>query len=133
MDNRLQIAVAVIFSPDKKKVLVSRRHENADQGGLWEFPGGKCEPDEDMFSALKRELFEELNMEVLGGLELLKIDYDYPQIKVCLNVWTVSEWKGKIFGKEGQVIEWVELDKLHLRDFPKANEKIISCLNQLEH
>ncbi len=132
MDRRLQIAVGVIFSPDKKKVLLSRRHENADQGGLWEFPGGKCEPDEDTLSALKRELFEELNIEISGATELLKIDYDYPQLSVCLNVWSVSEWKGRVFGREGQVIEWVDIDKLHLRDFPEANERIITCLNQLE-
>lgn len=130
MGIRLQIAVAVIFSPDKRRVLVSRRHAQADQGGLWEFPGGKCHSDEDTLSALKRELFEELNMEIVGATELMKIDYDYPELKVCLNVWSVSQWKGNLFGKEGQPIEWVDINKLPLRDFPKANEKIISFLNE---
>ncbi len=133
MSVRLQIAVAVIFGPERNKVLVSRRHEDVDQGGLWEFPGGKCHSDEDMLSALKRELFEELNMVIAGASELMKIDYDYPEVKVCLNVWSVSEWKGNVFGKEGQAIEWVDIDKLHLRDFPKANQRIISFLNELEN
>ena len=61
-DSRLHIAVGVIFSHEKDKVLIAKRPDNVHQGGLWEFPGGKCQDGEDVVLALRRELFEELNL-----------------------------------------------------------------------
>jgi 8-oxo-dGTP diphosphatase len=127
-DKRLQIAVGVIFNKKKDKVLVARRPARVHQGGLWEFPGGKCLDGEDIITALKRELFEELNMLIDDYQSLISIEHDYSAQRVKLDVWSVIEWHGEIFGKEGQSIEWVPLAQLSQRDFPKANEEIIKVL-----
>ena len=62
--NRVRVVAAVIESDGK--VLVCRRPEHKRHGGLWEFPGGKVEPGEDDLAALKRELHEELDVEVVS-------------------------------------------------------------------
>ena len=127
----MHIAVGVILSQEKDSVLLALRPDNAEQGGLWEFPGGKLEADEEVVPALKRELFEELNLIVDNCSPLILIEHDHPTHLVRLDVWCVDQWHGEISGKEGQSIEWVELSKLKSRDFPEANEKIIEALASL--
>ena len=130
-DERLHIALGVVFSQFKDKVLIAKRHDDVPQGGLWEFPGGKCETGEDVVRALKRELFEELNLSVDSCQPLISIDYDYPDQRVRLDVWSVSEWHGDICGREGQTIEWVPVSQLSQRRFPLANIKIIEVLQSV--
>ena len=56
---RISVAVGVLVDTHGR-ILIARRAKNAHQGGLWEFPGGKLEPGESVFEALRRELCEEL-------------------------------------------------------------------------
>lgn len=125
---RLHIAVGVIFNQQKDRVLIARRPANVHQGGLWEFPGGKCHADEDVVTALKRELLEELNLMVDICQPLISINHDYPQQQVKLDVWSVLDWHGDIYGKEGQAIEWVAVSQLSQRQFPPANKQIINLV-----
>jgi 8-oxo-dGTP diphosphatase len=127
-DERLHIAVGVIFNQQKDKVLIARRPDNVHQGGLWEFPGGKCHADEDVVTALKRELLEELNLMVDKCQPLISINHDYPKQQVKLDAWSVLDWHGDIYGKEGQTIEWVAVSRLSQRQFPSANKKIIDLV-----
>jgi 8-oxo-dGTP diphosphatase len=127
-DGRLHIAVGVIFNQQKDSVLIARRPETKHQGGLWEFPGGKCKQNEDVVSALKRELFEELNLVVNTCCRLTHVEHDYPNQKVYLDVWSVTDWQGEIFGKEGQLVEWLEISLLGQRNFPAANIAIIEAI-----
>jgi 8-oxo-dGTP diphosphatase len=127
-ESRLHIAVGVIFNKHKDKVLIAKRPEYVDQGGLWEFPGGKYQENENVEEALKRELFEELNLVVDKSFAMTRIEHDYTNRKVELNVWIVSEWHGDVYGKEGQVIEWVPVSTLSQRSFPDANSTIVESL-----
>ncbi len=127
-DGRLHIAVGVIFNRDRDEVLIAKRPHNVHQGGLWEFPGGKCQVGEDVVTALKRELSEELNLVVDRCQALTSINHDYPDQQVTLDVWFVSDWHGDIFGREGQIIEWVAVSELTQREFPGANKEIINAL-----
>jgi len=131
-ERRLHIAIGVIFNQQMDEVLIAKRPEGVHQGGLWEFPGGKCEEKEDIVKALKRELFEELNLVVDNCYSLINIKYDYPNQKVQLDVWSVTGWHGKIFAKEGQVIEWVPVSLLSQRKFPDANLDIIDAIHAIE-
>ncbi len=63
MTRRIHVAAAVILAADQR-ILIARRPEHKHQGGLWEFPGGKVEPDETVAAALHRELREELAISV---------------------------------------------------------------------
>ena len=58
---RIHVMAAVIRDP-QRRILIARRPDNAHQGGLWEFPGGKLEADETRLDGLRRELREVIQM-----------------------------------------------------------------------
>jgi 8-oxo-dGTP diphosphatase len=70
--------------------------------GLWEFPGGKVEAEESVETALGRELHEELGIVVDVARPLIKVQHDYPDKQVLLDVWEVSAFTGEPHGAEGQ-------------------------------
>ncbi|WP_257284107.1 Nudix family hydrolase [Endozoicomonas sp. SESOKO1] len=129
IDNRnvVHVAVAVILGDDGR-VLLAKRPEDKHMGGLWEFPGGKVEPGEDIKLALNRELREELDIDVSTFSPLIKIRHDYPETSVLLDTWVVSGIQGEPKGNEGQVIQWVEKGCLNNYEFPEANKVILRAL-----
>ncbi|MEX2660714.1 MAG: NUDIX domain-containing protein, partial [Vicinamibacterales bacterium] len=64
---------------------VTRRHEGVHLEGFWEFPGGKCDPDEPLERCLMREIREELDVDVRVGHELLSCAHEYPERVVELH------------------------------------------------
>ena len=124
----IHVAVGVLFNA-AGEVLISRRHRDSHQGGLWEFPGGKVEGGEDVQCALKREFEEELGIKLLRCSPLKKILYHYSDKSVLLDVWTSAQFTGEPAGLEGQAIEWRSIASLPQRDFPAANGQIIKCLS----
>ena len=130
--NHIHVAIGVIVN-NQNQVLISLRHPDRDQGGLWEFPGGKREPNEAIESTLKRELREELNVNVLESSPLMLIKHAYEKKEVLLDVWMILDFEGKPEGAEGQIIEWRSLELLKYEDFPKANEQIIRTLQLKYH
>ena len=123
----LNVAVGVILN-NYGDVLISQRAESADQGGLWEFPGGKLEAGENTYQALKRELFEELGITINLTQPLIKINHQYPNIEVSLDVLTVNSYEGEAVGIEGQPVKWVPIEELTSYAFPEANTAIVSAL-----
>ena len=128
-NKRVHVAVGVIFN-SQGQILIARRHDDAHQGGLWEFPGGKVESDESVCDALARELHEELgiNIQASSCKPLIEIRHDYSDKVVLLDVWTVSEFDGEASGKEGQPLRWVDRSQLSGYDFPAANIAIIDAI-----
>lgn len=124
---RINVAAAAIFNEDGK-VFLSRRPSFVDQGGRWEFPGGKRRPYETGFEALKRELFEELGIQVRRAQPLIRVPYDYGGQIVFLDVWEVRDFSGEPFGREGQVVRWVDVEELWHYSFPEANVPIIKSV-----
>lgn len=110
------------------KVLLARRHVDAHQGGLWEFPGGKVEAGEVVIAALARELDEELGIHPEVSTPLISIPYDYPDKSILLDVWRVDRFTGNPHGREGQPLEWLAIDALQQREFPLANLPVITAL-----
>lgn len=108
-------------------VLISLRPSHTDQGGLWEFPGGKREVGESRRAALVRELHEELNIEVKGAVPLLRLVHEYPEKTVDLDVWDVFDWEGNERGAEGQHIAWVACEDLREYRFPAANTMVVEA------
>ncbi len=122
----VHVAVAVIKN-QFNKILISKRHKHLHQGDLWEFPGGKLEPGEDVQQALIREIKEELNLTVQLATPLIKINHQYSDLTVCLDVWEVDKYSGELMACEGQPIRWVASNDLCQYDFPAANLPIISA------
>jgi len=109
-------------------VLVALRPRYVHQGGLWEFPGGKVAHGESAREALVRELHEELGIQVEAARPLIRIQHDYPDRAVLLDVWRVNSYRGMPTGKEGQTIKWVSHTQLLKLAFPDANRPIIKAI-----
>ena len=127
MTDVVHVAVAVILNASGE-VCISLRHENAHQGGLWEFPGGKVESNETVACALAREIKEELGIEIIQSRPLITIEHSYVDKKVCLHVHKVTRFQGMAVGAEGQQVIWVGLSQLSEYAFPEANFAIIKAL-----
>ncbi len=127
----LHVAVGVIKNAEGN-ILISLRHSSSHQGGLWEFPGGKVEQCETVQQALARELKEELDIVVSSCESLIKINHEYADVIVLLDVWLITDFSGKAKGLEGQKIAWVTPEQLPTYRFPDANSSIISAA-QLPH
>ena len=127
---RIHVVAGVIYSADRCQILIARRPLHLHQGGLWEFPGGKVDvaENEQPRRALCRELQEELALTVVNCEPLIKVEHDYPDKSVVLDVWKVLEFTGEPVGNEGQSIAWVELNSLGDYDFPAANQAILAAI-----
>ncbi len=125
---RVHVAAAAIVSADKKHVLIARRPSNVDHGGLWEFPGGKLAPYETGLEGLKRELHEELGVEIRRAQPLIRVHHEYSDKHILLDVWLVHEFAGEPFGREGQAVRWVAMEDLAGYPFPAANLPILRAV-----
>jgi 8-oxo-dGTP diphosphatase len=124
--NPLQVAVGVVKNPEGK-ILISLRHADLHQGGLWEFPGGKIEVSETAEFALSRELKEELNITATAATPLITVNHQYPDLAVQLNVFLVEQFSGETKSCEGQPFKWVTPAELSHYAFPAANQPIITA------
>lgn len=130
--NYIHVAVGVIKRADGN-ILIAKRRDDAHQGGLWEFPGGKVEGNESVQSALERELKEELAIHVTHSVPLIQIRHHYRDKSVLLDVWEVDSYTGSPKGNEGQPLEWVRAEQLETGSdcpypLPAANAAIIKAL-----
>lgn len=107
--------------------MISLRHADLHQGGLWEFPGGKIEASETAEQALARELKEELNITVTAATPLITVNHQYPDRLVRLNVFLVEQFSGEAKSLEGQPLKWVAPNELEHYAFPAANQPIITA------
>ena len=126
----VHVAVGVILD-SANRILITRRDDNAHQGGLWEFPGGKVEPGETVQQALQRELREELGISIGVARPLLEVHHDYGDKIVFLDVYVVREFRGEPKGLEGQPLEWVAEGQLQNFEFPQANVPIADAITVL--
>lgn len=125
---RIKIVAGIIFNAEQDKIFITKRGDHQDQGGFWEFPGGKVELGEESSAALIRELDEEVGIQV-SELELFdSFDYDYPNKSLSFEFFSVTKFAGTPFGKEGQIGEWVALEDLTKYEFPSANVPVMQKL-----
>ena len=121
------VAVGVLIDAEGR-VLVARRAPDTHQGGFWEFPGGKVEAHESVGDALKRELEEELGIQIEGSEPLMAVEHDYGDKQVRLDVHRVMHWQGEPRGLEGQPLAWQFPEDLGDWPFPDANTPILARL-----
>lgn len=124
-----RIGVAVIYD-NEGRILIDRRKQEGLLGGLWEFPGGKIEPNETVEDCVRREIKEELGIEITVQDRLITIDHAYTHFKVTLNVFNCSHVSGEPQTIECDEVKWVTLDEIDEYPFPKANGQIIEAIKQ---
>ena len=121
------VAVGVIENADGE-IFICRRGAGQHQANKWEFPGGKVEAGETVAQALARELAEEIGIRVTDCHSFMRIEHDYGDKQVILDIRKVTAFGGKPEGLEGQPSRWVPVDELHRYDFPAANAPIVAKL-----
>lgn len=104
----VEVAVGVLIVPNGDFLLTSRP-EGKVYAGYWEFPGGKVETGETVELALRRELLEELGIEVTRTMRWREQLVDYPHALVRLNFFKVFDWRGNLQMREGQSFAWQNL------------------------
>lgn len=100
-----EVAAGILLDT-KGRYLLGQRPEGKPYAGYWEVPGGKIEKGETVFEALKRELHEELGIEIQASEELTVLEHDYPHAYVRLHVSIIREWVGIPQGCENQALSW---------------------------
>ena len=122
------VVLAAIIERDGR-FLLTRRLKGTHLEGLWEFPGGKCEPGETHDACLARELMEELGVSSKPGEELLVTEHAYPERTVRLH-FRRCRIDGEPSPQLGQQMKWVARDELASLQFPEADRALIELLSR---
>jgi 8-oxo-dGTP diphosphatase len=104
----VDVAVGVLIDVDRRFLLTSRPAGKV-YAGWWEFPGGKLERGESVTAALKRELHEELGIDVVDARPWNTTRVDYAHARVRLHFCKVLTWRGTFEMREGQAMAWQSL------------------------
>ena len=127
-NNIIEVVVGVIHN-DSKEIFISRRKKNQFMSGYWELPGGKVENNEDLSSALKRELFEEIGIKIEKFSLIQTIHQQYSERIIDLSIYVIDKYSGTPVGKEGQDFSWCSIEKFKEYKLLPTMWKIIKRLS----
>lgn len=126
-DPRAPLVVLAAVVEREGRLLVTQRLRGTHLAEYWEFPGGKCEPDETHEDCLRRELREELDVDADIGAEMLATEHAYPERTVRLH-FRQCRIHGEPRAMLGQAIRWVRRDELMTLRFPDADAELIALV-----
>ncbi len=121
------VTAAVIRRPDGC-FLIAQRKADAMLGGLWEFPGGKCQPGEALPECLRREIREELGLEIEVGRHLTTIRHGYTHFRISLHAFECRHLGGEPQALDCADWRWVQPAQLKDFAFPVTDQKIMQVL-----
>jgi mutator protein MutT len=119
----IEVAAALVFRAGK--LLIAQRYADSHQGGLWEFPGGKREPDETFEQCLARELREELGIAVSVLDRVESLTYAYPEKTVHLQFFRCRWQKHEPRALGCADFRWITADELTDYVFPPADDLLL--------
>ena len=122
----IDVSAAIIFHDGR--LLITQRPDDSHLGGLWEFPGGKREPNETFEQCLVREIREELGMDIAADELFEEITHAYNERTVHIKFFT-CRWTGggpQLLGCAA--FKWVTKDELSQHDFPAADAQLLAKL-----
>src|SRR5574341_2425244 len=122
------IRVAAAIVQRDGRYLIAKRKPGTHLGGLWEFPGGKQEPGEPLEACLRRELREELAIEITAPEPFKVIRHEYPDKTVELNFFRCSIAGGQPRPLGCEEVRWVTPGELLEVVFPPADRSVIQAL-----
>jgi len=122
----IDVAAGLVFRDGK--LLITLRQADAHLGGLWEFPGGKREPNETFEACLARELREELGIEIEVGELVESLTHAYPEKTVHLRFYrcALKQHEPRPLGCSD--CKWVTAAELLNHDFPAADARLLHKL-----
>ena len=110
------------------KLLITQRHPQAHLGGLWEFPGGKREPDETFEQCLVREIREELGVKIIVGGLFEYVTHAYPEKTVYLKFFVCRLLDGEPQPLGCKAVKWAGKSELADYEFPAADATLLKKL-----
>jgi A/G-specific adenine glycosylase len=123
------VAAGIIWNADGR-LLIAQRPLDGLLGGLWEFPGGKREPGESLEDCLKRELVEELGIEVEVGELFTVVQHGFTHFKITLHAFTCQHRGGEPRAIGVRDWAWVEPGNVKDYSFGKADREVIRALEE---
>jgi 8-oxo-dGTP diphosphatase len=132
MSTSLTIEVtAGLIQDGEGRYLITQRRRGSHLEGLWEFPGGKLEPQESVEACLRRELAEEVSALFTIGEKIDTIRWAYPDRTVIIHFYRCELESGTIRPLEAQPMAWVDVERLSDYEFPPADRAIIERLRSM--
>lgn len=127
---KIVLVSAVALIDVDGRVLLAQRPEGKSMAGLWEFPGGKVEPDETPEAALIRELQEELGIDTWASClaPLTFASHTYDDFHLMMPLFACRKWEGTPQAREGQVLKWVKPAQMSEYPMPAADIPLIAVL-----
>lgn len=123
----VRVVAAVIRAKDEngEPIIFATQRGYGDFKGGWEFPGGKIEDGETPQEALKREIMEELDTEVLVGELIDTVEYDYPIFHLSMDCFWCDIIKGDLVLKEHEAARWLSKDSINSVEWLPADVKVV--------
>jgi mutator protein MutT len=128
MQPAIEVAAGLVFRDGR--LLITQRHAGSHLGGLWEFPGGKREPNETFPACLTRELREELGIEVLVGQCVESLTHAYPDKTVHLEFYRCQWQKHEPQPLGCPAFKWVGAAELKDYAVPAADARLLEKLQR---
>jgi 8-oxo-dGTP diphosphatase len=122
----IDVAAGLVFRGGK--LLITQRRSQDHLGGLWEFPGGKREPQEMFEECLRRELREELGIGVEVGELIESMTHHYPEKSVHLKFYKCRLIEAEPRALGCDAIAWVTMSELAQYGFPEADAQLLQRL-----
>ena len=126
MNKTVSVVAGAIVSAGR---LFATQRGYGDWAGWWEFPGGKIEPGETPDEALRRELREELALEVRVGEEVTRVEYDYPKLHLSMLLYLCTP-EGEPTLKEHSAARWLSKDELEAVRWLPADIEAVDTLKK---
>ena len=124
----IEVVAAVIY---KDGAYFTTQRGYGEFEGMWEFPGGKIEPGESREVALKREIQEELGVDIVIEDLICTTEYDYPSFHLTMHCYLCSIASGEIELREHKSALWLTTDKLDEVAWLPADKEVIDKLKSL--
>ena len=127
------LVVAVALVDADGRVLLTQRPEGKALAGMWEFPGGKVEPNETPEAALLRELREELGLDISAAClaPFAFASHAYERFHLLMPLYVCRRWAGQPEAREGQAMKWVQPSRMGELPMPPADLPLVSMLHDL--
>ena len=123
----IRVAAAVIRSVNEagEPVIFATQRGYGEFKDGWEFPGGKIEEGETPEQALKREIMEELDTEIIVGELLERVEYDYPAFHLSMDCFWCEIGKGELVLKEHEDARWLTREQLRNVEWLPADVALV--------